>query len=37
MGMHQGSVLPCFLFAVVLDVVIELEGVSAFNELLCDD
>ena len=33
-GMHQGSVLSTFFFAVVVDVVTEFAGESALSELL---
>ena len=33
-GMHQGSVLSPFLFAVVVDIVTEFARVGALNELL---
>ena len=33
-GMHQGSVLPPFLFAVVVDVVTEFDRESALSESL---
>ena len=36
-GMHQGSVLSPFLFAVVVDVVIEFDRKSALSELLYAD
>ena len=34
MGMHQGSVLSLFIFAVVVDVVTEFARVGALSELL---
>ena len=37
MGMHQGSVLSPFLFAVVVDVVTEFAREGALNELLYAD
>ena len=36
-GMHQGSVLPPFLFAVVVDVVTELSREGSLSELLYAD
>ena len=37
MGMHQGSVLSPFLFAVVVDVVTEFAREGALNEVLYAD
>ena len=37
MGMHQGSVLSSFLFAVVADVVTEFAREGALSELLYAD
>ena len=37
MGMHQGSMLPPFLFAVVIDVVTEFAIEGALSELLYVD
>ena len=36
-GMHQGSVLSHFLFAVVVDVVTKLASDCVLSELLYDD
>ena len=36
-GIHDGSVLSLFLFALVVDVVTELAGVCMLNELLYAD
>ena len=37
MGMHQGSVLSPFIFAVVVDVVTEFDREGAISELLFAD
>ena len=37
MGMHQGSVLSPFFFAVMVDVVTELARKGVLQELLCAD
>ena len=37
MGMHQGSVLSPFLFAVVVDAVTEFANESALSDLLYAD